>query len=54
MARIGKGSVEFEDLLPVITGKLGGEGLIKELCKGFRLLMDKHVAVGVDPSTHLC
>ena len=43
--RIGKGSVEFEDLLPVIAGKLGGEGLIKELCKGFRLLMDKEKGV---------
>ncbi|XP_006603405.1 transcription factor bHLH93 [Glycine max] len=53
MARIGKGSVEFEDLLPVITGKLGGEGLIKELCKGFRVDPSTHVAVGVDPSTHL-
>ncbi|KAG4961049.1 hypothetical protein GLYMA_13G303900v4 [Glycine max] len=45
MAGIGKGSVEFEDLLPVIAGKLGGEGLIKELCKGFRLLMDKEKGV---------
>ena len=44
MAGIGKG-VEFEDLLPVIAGKLGGEGLIKELCKGFRLLMDKEKGV---------
>ncbi|KAH1198371.1 hypothetical protein GmHk_18G051970 [Glycine max] len=46
MARIGKGSVEFEDLLPVFTGKLGGEGLIKELCKGFRVDPSTHVAVG--------
>ncbi|KAK7272322.1 hypothetical protein RJT34_28841 [Clitoria ternatea] len=40
MAGIGKG-VEFEDLLPVIANKLGGEGLMKELCNGFQLLMDK-------------
>ncbi|KAH7861466.1 hypothetical protein Vadar_026614 [Vaccinium darrowii] len=32
---------EFEDLLPVMANKLGGEGLIKELCNGFCLLMDK-------------
>ncbi|KAF4382586.1 hypothetical protein CsatB_020794 [Cannabis sativa] len=32
---------EFEDLLPVMADKLGGEGLIKELCNGFELLMDK-------------
>ncbi|KAA8515430.1 hypothetical protein F0562_018959 [Nyssa sinensis] len=30
----------FEDLLPVMAERLGGEGLIEELCKGFRLLMD--------------
>ncbi|TKY48792.1 Calcium-binding protein PBP1 [Spatholobus suberectus] len=44
MAGIGKG-VEFEDLLPVIAGKLGGEGLLKELCNGFQLLMDKEKGV---------
>ncbi|XAR55435.1 hypothetical protein NMG60_11035502 [Bertholletia excelsa] len=32
---------EFEDLLPVMASKLGGEGLIRELCNGFSLLMDK-------------
>ncbi|XAR67505.1 hypothetical protein NMG60_11002284 [Bertholletia excelsa] len=31
---------QFEDLLPVMAEKLGGDGLIGELCKGFRLLMD--------------
>ncbi|KAK8941570.1 Calcium-binding protein PBP1 [Platanthera guangdongensis] len=31
---------EFEDFLPVISDRLGGEGLIAELCSGFRLLMD--------------
>ena len=40
MAGIGKG-IDFEDLLPVIADKLGGDGLIKELCNGFQLLMDK-------------
>ncbi|KAF5948751.1 hypothetical protein HYC85_014708 [Camellia sinensis] len=30
----------FEDLLPIMADKLGGEGLIEELCNGFRLLMD--------------
>ncbi|XP_062106200.1 calcium-binding protein KRP1-like [Humulus lupulus] len=40
---IGKSRVlsDFEDLLPVMAEKLGGEGLIKELCSGFELLMDK-------------
>ena len=37
--------VEFEDLLPVMANKLGGEGLIKELCNGFELLMDKEKGV---------
>lgn len=32
---------EFEDLLPMMADRLGGEGLIRELCNGFRLLMDK-------------
>lgn len=31
----------FEDLLPVMAENLGGEGLIRELCNGFELLMDK-------------
>ncbi|CAJ1956418.1 unnamed protein product [Sphenostylis stenocarpa] len=44
MTGIGKG-VEFEDLLPMIAGKLGGEGLIDELCKGFEALMDKEKGV---------
>ncbi|XP_047339004.1 calcium-binding protein KRP1-like [Impatiens glandulifera] len=30
----------FQDSLPLMADKLGGEGLIGELCKGFRLLMD--------------
>jgi calcium-binding protein KIC and related proteins len=32
--------VQFEDLLPVMAKKLGGEGLMNELCNGFQLLMD--------------
>ncbi|XP_059660799.1 calcium-binding protein KRP1-like [Cornus florida] len=32
--------VHFEDFLPIIAEKLGGEGLIRELCNGFQLLMD--------------
>ncbi|CAH9109633.1 unnamed protein product [Cuscuta epithymum] len=31
---------EFQDMLPLMADKLGGEGLIRELCNGFRLLMD--------------
>ncbi|KAK7257499.1 hypothetical protein RIF29_31519 [Crotalaria pallida] len=45
MAAKGKGIVGFEDLLPVMASKLGGEGLIKELCNGFELLMDKEKGV---------
>ena len=31
---------EFEDHLPVMAQKLGAEGLLEELCRGFRLLAD--------------
>ncbi|CAL9775255.1 unnamed protein product [Musa acuminata subsp. burmannicoides] len=30
----------FQDFLPTMAARLGTEGLIEELCKGFRLLMD--------------
>ncbi|KAJ6761884.1 CALCIUM-BINDING PROTEIN PBP1-LIKE [Salix koriyanagi] len=40
MERVDK-RADFEDLLPVMANKLGGEGLINELCNGFQLLMDK-------------
>ncbi|KAF8026054.1 hypothetical protein BT93_F2770 [Corymbia citriodora subsp. variegata] len=30
----------FHDFLPAMNEKLGGDGLIGELCKGFGLLMD--------------
>uniref|UniRef100_A0A5B7C827 Putative calcium-binding protein PBP1-like n=1 Tax=Davidia involucrata TaxID=16924 RepID=A0A5B7C827_DAVIN len=36
----GRKGVHFEDMLPVMAERLGGEGLIEELCKGFELLMD--------------
>ncbi|KAK7290957.1 hypothetical protein RIF29_05766 [Crotalaria pallida] len=45
MAGVGKGVIDFEDLLPMIANKLGGEGLINELCNGFQLLMDKDKGV---------
>ncbi|XP_051151773.1 calcium-binding protein KRP1-like [Andrographis paniculata] len=35
-----KGQSNFEDFLPLMAEKLGGDGLIGELCNGFRLLMD--------------
>ncbi|XP_059451997.1 calcium-binding protein KRP1-like [Corylus avellana] len=44
MAGIGKGAV-FEDMLPMMADKLGGDGLIRELCNGFQLLMDKDKGV---------
>ncbi|CAA6658339.1 unnamed protein product [Spirodela intermedia] len=34
------GGSEFEDYLPVMAEKLGAEGLLEELCNGFRLLAD--------------
>ncbi|XP_042503099.1 calcium-binding protein KRP1-like [Macadamia integrifolia] len=36
----GRKEIDFEDYLPTMAEKLGGEGLIGELCNGFRLLMD--------------
>lgn len=36
---------EFQDMLPMMADKLGGDGLIKELCKGFSLLMDRDKGV---------
>ncbi|GKV30850.1 hypothetical protein SLE2022_014080 [Rubroshorea leprosula] len=32
--------VVFEDFFPAMVEKLGTEGFMKELCNGFRLLMD--------------
>ncbi|XP_057815089.2 calcium-binding protein KIC [Cryptomeria japonica] len=31
---------EFQDFLPIMAEKLGGAGLMAELCKGFRSLAD--------------
>ncbi|XP_022725844.1 calcium-binding protein PBP1-like [Durio zibethinus] len=45
MAGIGKTAPDFEDLLPAMAEKLGGEGLMRELCNGFKLLMDKDKGV---------
>ncbi|XP_010482854.1 PREDICTED: calcium-binding protein PBP1-like [Camelina sativa] len=36
---------KFQDFFPTMAGKLGGDGLIEELCKGFELLMDKDKGV---------
>ncbi|KAK4439872.1 Calcium-binding protein KRP1 [Sesamum alatum] len=35
----------FQDLLPLMAEKLGGDGLIGELCNGFQLLMDSDKGV---------
>ncbi|KAE8723049.1 Calcium-binding protein PBP1 [Hibiscus syriacus] len=32
--------IVFEDFFPAMVDKLGAEGFMKELCNGFRLLMD--------------
>ena len=37
--------VMFEDFFPTMVEKLGAEGFMKELCKGFRLLMDAEKGV---------
>jgi len=41
MASNTQSTFNFEDQLPLMAEKLGGEGLIGELCKGFQLLMDR-------------
>ncbi|KAL4311347.1 hypothetical protein GQ457_01G005260 [Hibiscus cannabinus] len=35
----------FHDFLPLMADKLGGDGLIGELCNGFSLLMDSEKGV---------
>lgn len=37
--------IEFEDFLPAMFDKLGTDGFMKELCKGFSLLMDEKKGV---------
>ncbi|XP_057764774.1 calcium-binding protein PBP1-like [Salvia miltiorrhiza] len=34
--------VVFEDHFPAMVEKLGAEGFMNELCKGFEVLMDSH------------
>ncbi|XP_057450968.1 calcium-binding protein PBP1-like [Lotus japonicus] len=36
---------QFQDHLPLMANKLGGDGLIDELCNGFNLLMDAEKGV---------
>ncbi|OIT32795.1 PREDICTED: calcium-binding protein PBP1-like [Nicotiana attenuata] len=36
---------DFQDMLPMMANKLGGDGLIRELCNGFQLLMDREKGV---------
>lgn len=38
-------SVEFEDFFPSMVEKLGTEGFLNELCKGFSLLTDQEKGV---------
>ncbi|KAG6419540.1 hypothetical protein SASPL_121762 [Salvia splendens] len=45
MAGGRKGNDQFADMLPLMAERLGGEGLIGELCKGFGLLMDREKGV---------
>ncbi|MCL7051318.1 hypothetical protein MKW94_001699 [Papaver nudicaule] len=40
----GTKTVDFQNYLPTMADKLGGEGLIGELCNGFQLLMDQENA----------
>ncbi|XP_020240196.1 calcium-binding protein KRP1 [Cajanus cajan] len=35
----------FQDCLPLMANKLGGDGLIDELCNGFNLLKDPHTGL---------
>ncbi|XP_073313604.1 calcium-binding protein KRP1-like [Primulina huaijiensis] len=39
------GRSDFQDFLPLMAGKLGGDGLIGELCNGFQLLVDSDKGV---------
>jgi Ca2+-binding EF-hand superfamily protein len=38
-------SSNFEDFLPLMANKLGGDGLVGELCNGFNLLVDSEKGV---------
>ncbi|ONK74668.1 uncharacterized protein A4U43_C03F8900 [Asparagus officinalis] len=37
--------IVFEDFLPSLAARLGPDGFIGELCKGFQLLMDSETGV---------
>ncbi|CAJ2659950.1 hypothetical protein TSUD_101660 [Trifolium subterraneum] len=45
MASQNTQQVQFQDSLPLMANKLGGDGLIDELCNGFNLLMDSNKRV---------
>lgn len=40
-----RNGVVFEDFFPAMVDKLGTQGFMKELCNGFRLLMDREKGV---------
>ncbi|PQQ21601.1 calcium-binding protein PBP1 [Prunus yedoensis var. nudiflora] len=40
-----RNGVVVEDFFPAMVDKLGAEGFMKELCNGFRLLMDREKGV---------
>ncbi|KAG8635310.1 calcium-binding protein PBP1 [Manihot esculenta] len=40
-----RSGVVFEDFFPAMVEKLGADGFMKELCNGFRLLMDEEKGV---------
>ncbi|XP_039064722.1 calcium-binding protein KRP1-like [Hibiscus syriacus] len=42
---VSQNSSGFHDFFPVMSNKLGGDGLIGELCNGFSLLMDTEKGV---------
>ncbi|KAF3451597.1 hypothetical protein FNV43_RR07692 [Rhamnella rubrinervis] len=40
-----QGGIEFEDFFPAMFERLGTDGFMEELCKGFSLLMDEDKGV---------
>lgn len=45
MAKKNVSNVVFEDYFPSMVEKLGAQGFMMELCKGFRLLVDREKGV---------
>ncbi|KAK1439556.1 hypothetical protein QVD17_05376 [Tagetes erecta] len=45
MATNNNNQIQFHDFLPLMADKLGGDGLIDEMCNGFQLLMDRDKGV---------